>query len=132
MGLCIFVSIFTGCSSETANILNGTFSYHKKQYRHAVSEFMSANETAMEENNQIIIDYSLYDLGTAYAKLEEYEAALPKIELNKKNFDNKKSRFLSGRRDHEADLILIYSIRTNMYMLHVNLLFVISLENIKK
>lgn len=79
MGLCIFVSIFTGCSSETANILNGTFSYHKKQYRHAVSEFMSANETAMEENNQIIIDYSLYDLGTAYLMLGEDGAALERF-----------------------------------------------------
>ena len=52
-------------------------------------------------------------------------SALAKIRI--KNPD-----LLSGRRDHEADLILTYSIGTNMYILHVYMLFVISLKNIKK
>lgn len=77
--LCIFVSIFSGCSSDTTKILNGTFAYHKKQYRHAVSEFIQAAENAGENNDQLLMDYSLYDLGTAYLMLGEDSAALERF-----------------------------------------------------
>lgn len=79
MGLCIFLVSTMGCSSETASILNGTFSYHKKQYRHAVSDFMNANENATKDNDQLVIDYTLYDLGTAYLMLGEDAAALERF-----------------------------------------------------
>jgi len=79
MSLCIFVSMFSGCSLDTASILKGTFAYHKKQYRHSVSEFMNAAENAKETNNETLMDYSLYDLGTAYLMLGEDAAALDRF-----------------------------------------------------
>ncbi len=68
--------IFTGCSSETANILKGTISYQQKKYRHSVSCFMEASENAAADANRIAQSYALYDLGTAYIMLGEDEAAL--------------------------------------------------------
>ena len=68
--------IFSGCSSETANILKGTISYQQKKYRHSVSCFMEASENATADANRIAQSYALYDLGTAYIMLGEDEAAL--------------------------------------------------------
>ena len=74
--LTLFTLIFTGCSSETANILKGTISYQQKKYRHSVSCFMEASETAAADANRLAQSYALYDLGTAYIMLGEDEAAL--------------------------------------------------------
>jgi len=68
--------IFTGCSSETANILKGTISYQQKQYRHSVSCFMEASESAAADSDRLTQSYALYDLGTAYIMLGEDDAAL--------------------------------------------------------
>lgn len=68
--------IFTGCSSETANILKGTISYQQKKYRHSVSCFMEASESAAADSDRLTQSYALYDLGTAYIMLGEDEAAL--------------------------------------------------------
>ena len=67
---------FSGCSSQTADILKGTVSYHQKKYRHSVSRFMSASENAAADNNRINQSYALYDLGTAYIMIGEDTAAL--------------------------------------------------------
>ena len=74
--LTLFTLIFTGCSSETANILKGTISYQQKKYRHSVSCFMEASENAAADANRLAQSYALYDLGTAYIMLGEDEAAL--------------------------------------------------------
>lgn len=74
--LTLFSLIFTGCSSETANILKGTISYQQKKYRHSVSCFMEASENAAADANRLAQSYALYDLGTAYIMLGEDEAAL--------------------------------------------------------
>ena len=68
--------IFTGCSSETANILKGTISYQQKKYRHSVSCFMESSESAAADSDRLTQSYALYDLGTAYIMLGEDEAAL--------------------------------------------------------
>ena len=67
--------IFTGCSSETGDILKGTISYQQKKYRHSVSCFMRASETAAAESDHLAHSYALYDLGTAYIMLGEDAAA---------------------------------------------------------
>ena len=67
--------IFTGCSSETGDILKGTISYQQKKYRHSVSCFMRASETAAAESDHLAQSYALYDLGTAYIMLGEDAAA---------------------------------------------------------
>ena len=74
--LTLFTLIFTGCSSETANIFKGTISYQQKKYRHSVSCFMEASENAAADANRLAQSYALYDLGTAYIMLGEDEAAL--------------------------------------------------------
>ena len=75
-----FISIIlSGCSSQTADILKGTMSYHQKNYRHSVSCFMKASEQAHADANLINQSYALYDLGTAYIMLGEDSAALEKF-----------------------------------------------------
>ncbi len=74
--LTLITLIFTGCSSETANILKGTISYQQKQYRHSVSCFMKASESAAADADHLTQSYALYDLGTAYIMLGEDQAAL--------------------------------------------------------
>ena len=66
----------SGCSSQTADILKGTVSFHQKKYRHAVSCFMEASENAAADSNRINQSYALYDLGTAYIMLGEDTAAM--------------------------------------------------------
>ena len=74
--LCIFL---TGCSSETAEILKGTVSYHKKNYRSAVADFSKAAEKSTEKDNSQFLSFAIYDLGTAYSMLGENESALEKF-----------------------------------------------------
>ncbi len=78
--LTLFTLIFTGCSSETANILKGTISYQKKNYRHSVSCFMEASENAADKADRLAQSYALYDLGTAYIMLGEDTAALEQFQ----------------------------------------------------
>ncbi|MCR4580071.1 MAG: VWA domain-containing protein [Treponema sp.] len=73
--LLLFTGLFTGCSSPTASILKGSWSYHQGQYRTAVAAFKDAVENARTAKNQLALDYSLYNLGTTYAAMEEAEAA---------------------------------------------------------
>ena len=68
--------LFSSCSSQTADILKGTVSYHQKKYRHSISRFMEASENAAADSNRINQSYALYDLGTAYIMIGEDEAAL--------------------------------------------------------
>lgn len=76
--LCLLL-VFTGCSSDTKNIFAGTYAYHKKQYRHSVSEFLKVAENAAESEDSQVLDYALYDLGTAYAMIGEDSAALERF-----------------------------------------------------
>lgn len=71
---------FTGCSSETVNILKGTMSYQQKNYRHSVSCFMEASENAADKEDRLAQSYALYDLGTAYIMLGEEKAALEQFQ----------------------------------------------------
>lgn len=72
--LCLF--IFTGCSSNTVEIFKGTFAWHQKQYRSSVSSFKNVAENAAANNDEIVLYYALYDLGTAYSLLGEDEPAM--------------------------------------------------------
>ena len=68
--------ILSSCSSETVSILKGTISYQQKQYRHSVSCFMKASESAAADADHLAQSYALYDLGTAYIMIGEDQAAL--------------------------------------------------------
>lgn len=73
------VFTFTGCSKNTAQILQGTYAFEQKQYGTAVSCYLEVVKDSAQNHDEKLLSYSLYDLGTAYAKLEEYEAALDKF-----------------------------------------------------
>lgn len=68
--------IFTGCSSQTTSILKGTYAWHQKNYRHAISFYLETARKAEAEQNTATLNYALYNLGTAYLALGEYEAAM--------------------------------------------------------
>ncbi len=75
--LCVF--IFMGCSSNTSQILEGTYAWHQKQYRRSVSCFMNVVSNAREDEKYTDLYYSLYDLGTVYALLGEDESAMQRF-----------------------------------------------------
>lgn len=75
----LLVFTITACSDSTADILKGSFAFAQKQYSKSVAYFNSANEVAEEKQNQQTIQYTLYDLGTAYSLLGEDEAAMEKF-----------------------------------------------------
>lgn len=75
----LILFIFTSCSSDTVKIFKGTYAYHQKQYQHSVSEFMNVAENAVEKDDEFVLNYSLYNLGTAYSMIGENEAALKRF-----------------------------------------------------
>ena len=77
---CIIMISFAGCSSNTSKILSGTYSWHKKEYKHSISKFMNVVDDASKENKKEDLDYSLYDLGTAYLMVGEDQAALARFD----------------------------------------------------
>ena len=83
--IALITLLFSGCSSETTDILRGTVSYHQKKYRHSVSCFLEASENAAAENDFTSMSYALYDLGTAYIMLGENAAALEQFKTIPEN-----------------------------------------------
>ena len=79
LGMIVLLILLSGCSSKTSEVLKGTYSFKQKQYRHSVSCFLQAAEKASKEQNKEILDYIIYDLGTAYSLLEEKDAAMEKF-----------------------------------------------------
>lgn len=77
--LCIFTMFFTGCSNQVSQTLEGVYSFHQKQYRHSIANFKKSSQLAENEENQIQLDYSLYNLGTAYLSIGEDESAMKKF-----------------------------------------------------
>lgn len=78
--LCVFVlPVFTGCSTNTQDILKGTYAFHQKQYRRSVSCFLNVAENARSEEKETVLYYALYDLGTAYSLLGEDESAMERF-----------------------------------------------------
>lgn len=81
----ISIMTLSGCSSdkteknsgtsESVKILRGTWEWHKKNYRKAVSFYLDVAQNTAPEKNQTI-NYSLYDLAQAYSMTGEDKAAL--------------------------------------------------------
>lgn len=65
----------TSGTSESVKILRGTWEWHKKNYRKAVSFYLDVAQNTAPEKNQTI-NYSLYDLAQAYSMTGEDKAAL--------------------------------------------------------
>lgn len=79
ISILLLITLLTGCSRNTSEILKGTFAFHQKEYGTAVSCYLDVVKDASKNQDTKLLDYSLYDLGTAYSKLEEDEAALEKF-----------------------------------------------------
>ena len=79
ISLTITTAFFIGCSSNTSKILSGTYSWHKREFKHSISKFMNVVDDASKEGNKEEKDYALYDLGTAYLMVGEDEAALSRF-----------------------------------------------------
>ena len=65
----------TSGTSESVKILRGTWEWHKKNYRKAVSFYLDVAQNTAPGKNQTI-NYSLYDLAQAYSMTGEDKAAL--------------------------------------------------------
>ena len=77
-GLIIFVCIlFVGCKSDTANLLQGTMAWHKKDFKVSITKFKNVIENE-ENKNEYAKDYALYNLGSSYSMLNEEKSALEK------------------------------------------------------
>ena len=72
------LQIFTGCSSETYNILQGTQYFKQKKYHNSSICFLEAVENSAQKQNQEVLPYALYNLGTSYTMLAEEHAAIQK------------------------------------------------------
>lgn len=62
-------------TKESIKILQGTWEWHKKNYRKAVSYYLDVAQNTAPDKRQSI-DYSLYDLAQAYSMTGEDKAAL--------------------------------------------------------
>ena len=79
--LIVFIGIsvlFSGCSSDTMKILKGSYSFNQKLYGDSVSSYLEVVSDAKDREDTYILDFSLFDLGTAYAMLDEDDAAMEK------------------------------------------------------
>ena len=74
------ISLFLcGCSQKRTTVLKGVYAYSQQQYQHSISLFKQAEQEAVEEENQTARDFCLYDIGTAYLKIDENAAAMEKF-----------------------------------------------------
>lgn len=75
----IFVIFLTGCSSDTFSVLKGTLEWQQKHYRQSIGEFLKVIEKENQNNN--ILNYVNYDLGTTYCVMDEDGAAMKRYSL---------------------------------------------------
>ncbi len=72
----IFVS--SGCKLTSIQTIRGSYNWQQKNYKKSITYFLNSLKNAQEHNNQLAIDYSLYNLGTSYLMLDEDSAAMEK------------------------------------------------------
>ncbi|MCQ2592281.1 MAG: tetratricopeptide repeat protein [Treponema sp.] len=81
ISLVVVLLLLSGCSNNTVDILKGSYSFSRKQYRHAVSYFVDVVDSSRYDADSTVYDYALYDLGTAYLMLNEESASMEKFGL---------------------------------------------------
>ena len=73
---CVF--LFVSCSSARSRILKGSIDHSNGKFRSATVDFVSVLEDMPQEQQR---DYALFGLASTYISLEEYDAALEKLDL---------------------------------------------------
>ena len=87
LSVCLFIMIlgnsglFTGCSSKSMQVLQGSYAVKQNQYAQAVAAFYKAFQQEMKNQDSEALEYIVYDLGTAYSLLGENEAAREKFSI---------------------------------------------------
>lgn len=79
---CLFIPLMTGCSSQLKNantVLKSTLQWYRKNYQSATAGFLEVTEEAEASKDDVLLQYGLYGLSSAYLMQEENDAALERI-----------------------------------------------------
>ena len=98
--------LFVSCSSERMQILKGALDHHNGKMRSATVDFVSVlndPETAIHR------DYALFGLASTYISLEEYDAALEKLDMivPEKSEDEYKDKSLASAVFYNKGVIFV-------------------------
>lgn len=80
--VCLLLPLLTGCSGSLKNtgiVLRSTLQWHRKNYQSATAGFLEVTENAEVQKDDVLLQYGLYGLSSAYLMQEENDAALERI-----------------------------------------------------
>lgn len=80
--ICLYLPLMTGCSDTLRNantVLTSTLQWHRRNYQEATAGFLEVTENAAAQKDDVLLQYGLYGLSSAYLMQEENDAALEKI-----------------------------------------------------
>ena len=81
--VCLFLPLMTGCSGSLKNantVLTSTLEWYRKNYQGATAGFLEVTENAEASKDDILLQYGLYGLSSAYLMQEENDAALERMQ----------------------------------------------------
>lgn len=81
--ICLFLPLLTGCSGSLKNagtVLKSTLDWYRKNYQGATAGFLEVTEEAELQKDDLLRQYGLYGLSSAYLMQEENDAALERIQ----------------------------------------------------
>jgi len=97
--ICCVCCIFFSCSDERVKILDGTWAHYNGKYRKATVDFISVTNETYNNRDETAQNYALFGLASTYISLEEYDAALDKLNqiiLQKQEDEYKDSKLASS------------------------------------
>lgn len=80
--ICLYLPLMSGCSGSLKNanmVLKSTLQWYRKNYQGATAGFLEVTETAAAQHDEVLKQYGLYGLSSAYLMQEENDAALERI-----------------------------------------------------
>lgn len=80
--ICVFIPLLSGCSGSlknTGTVLKSTLDWYRKDYQRATAGFLEVTEAAELQKDDVLKQYGLYGLSSAYLMQEENDAALERI-----------------------------------------------------
>ncbi len=80
--ICLYIPLMSGCSGSLKNantVLKSTLQWYRKNYQEATAGFLEVTENAEAAKDEILKQYGLYGLSSAYLMQEENDAALERI-----------------------------------------------------
>lgn len=83
LAVCLFLPLLSGCSGTLKNagtVLKSTLDWYRKDYQGATAGFLEVTEEAAVQKDDLMLQYGLYGLSSAYLMQEENDAALDRIQ----------------------------------------------------